>query len=256
MAKGKLWSREEMILALALYFKIPYGRMNDTTPEIMALANLINRSPNSVAIRLGNFAACDPYIIASGRKGMPGSEKVCKPFWDEFVDNREGLFYEEQRIIAKLADKPIEKVLNLKEEDFIGKEKHTVVKVRINQQAFRSMILSNYQNTCAISGIDIREILVASHIVPWADDVSNRLNPENGICLSPLYDRLFDRGLITVDENYCVRLSYELKQRSERDYYGQFLAPIDNLRLMLPIEHWPDKNFLKYHCENIFAPHN
>ncbi|MGM9813258.1 MAG: hypothetical protein ACI30V_10525 [Muribaculaceae bacterium] len=64
-----------MILALALYFKIPFGRMNDTTPEVAALANLIRRSPNSVAIRIGNYAACDPYILATGRKGMPGSEK-------------------------------------------------------------------------------------------------------------------------------------------------------------------------------------
>lgn len=256
MAKGRLWTRDEMILALALYFKIPFGRMNDTTPEVEALAELMGRSPNSVAIRLGNFAACDPYIIASGRKGMPGSERVCKPYWDEFANNRETLFFEEQRILSQLHNVPIEKALDLKESDFEGKEKQAIVKVRINQQAFRNMILANYQNMCAISGIDIREILVASHIVPWAEDALNRLNPENGICLSPLYDKLFDKGLITIDDDYRVKLSYELKQRSNREYFNEFFASIDNLRLTLPIEHCPDKAFLKYHYENIFAPHN
>ena len=256
MPRGRLWTRDEMILALALYFKIPFGRMNDTTPEVAALANLIRRSPNSVAIRLGNYAACDPYILATGRKGMPGSEKVCKPFWDEFVNDKEGLFFEEQRILSKLNNVTIENALNLKECDFEGKERQAVVKVRINQQAFRKMVLLNYQNTCAISGIDISEVLIASHIVPWAVDEKNRLNPENGICLSPLYDRLFDKGLITVDEDYRVCLSYELKQRCEKEYYSKFFASIENNRLILPIEHCPDKMLLKYHYENIFAPHN
>ena len=187
---------------------------------------------------------------------MPGSEKVCKPYWDEFVNDKEGLFFEEQRILSELNNVTIENALDLKECDFEGKERQAVVKVRINQQAFRKMVLLNYQNTCAISGIDISEVLIASHIVPWAVDEKNRLNPENGICLSPLYDRLFDKGLITVDEDYRVCLSYELKQRCEKEYYSKFFASIENNRLILPIEHCPDKMLLKYHYENIFAPHN
>lgn len=256
MAKGRLWTRDEMILALALYFKIPFGRMNDTTPEVVTLANTIKRSANSVAMRLGNYAACDPYILATGRKGMQGSERVCKPYWDEFVNDKESLFFEEQRILSEMKNVTIEKALDLKEYDFEGKERQTVVKVRINQQAFRKMVLSNYQNMCAISGIDICEILIASHIVPWAVDANNRLNPENGICLSPLYDRLFDKGLITVDEDYRVCLSYELKQRCEKEYFSKFFASIENKSLLLPIEHCPDKMLLKYHYDNIFTPHN
>ena len=88
MARGRLWTREELILALSVYNQIPFGRMNDTTPEVIELANLIHRSPNTVAIRLGNFAACDPYILNSGRKGMPGGAKTCKPIWDDFYGKR------------------------------------------------------------------------------------------------------------------------------------------------------------------------
>jgi putative restriction endonuclease len=42
------------------------------------------------------------------------------------------------------------------------------------------MILANYSTKCAITGIDIPELL-ASHIVPWSINENERLNPENGI---------------------------------------------------------------------------
>ena len=53
----KLWTREEMILAFNLYLKLPFGKLHTRTPEIQELANLIDRSVNSVALRLVNFAA-------------------------------------------------------------------------------------------------------------------------------------------------------------------------------------------------------
>ena len=81
----RLWTRDEMILTLALYFQLPFGRLNHTTPEVRELAKLMNRTENAVALRLVNFAACDPYIINSGRRGMPGGLSVCMPYWDEFA---------------------------------------------------------------------------------------------------------------------------------------------------------------------------
>ena len=78
MAK-RLWTRDEMILTLALYFQLPFGRLNHTTAEVRDLAKLINSTENAVALRLVNFAACDPYIINSGRTGMPGVQSVVRP---------------------------------------------------------------------------------------------------------------------------------------------------------------------------------
>lgn len=81
------------------------------------------------------------------------------------------------------------------------------------------MVPGNYENKCAITGIDIPEVLVASHIVPWFHDEHNRLNPSNEICLSPLYDKLFDRGLIGQRAEYSIVISKELKDNSDKDYY-------------------------------------
>jgi putative restriction endonuclease len=72
----------------------------------------------------------------------------------------------------------------------MGEERIREVKTRVNQSVFRQIVMSNYACKCAITGIDVPEFLVASHILPWSKSVDERLNPENGICLSSLYESL------------------------------------------------------------------
>lgn len=256
MSRKNIWSREELIVTLALYYQLPFGRLNQRTPEVMELAKLIGRTNSSVAIRLTNFAACDPYIINSGRHGMVAGIKVCKPIWDEYCNDHERLFFEAEIIKAKMRQQSIEQALGIQDTNLQGKVRESIVKQRVNQNVFRTMILNNYNNTCAITGINIPTLLIASHIVPWADDEKNRLNPENGICLSPLYDRAFDKGYIGVDDGYRVILSKELKEYSKNDYYKIHFADVENRKIILPEEHKPDVRFLEYHFNNIFAQHN
>jgi len=251
---NRLWTRDELILTLSLYFQLPFGRLNHTTPEVRALARLLGRTENSAAIRLVNFAACDPYIINSGRKGMTAGKKVCLPIWDEFADDKERLFSEAQRIKAALLHKPIEETLNITEKDLEGKERAAVIKQRVNQSVFRSMILSNYEDRCAISGMNIPELLVAGHIIPWADSTpQQRLNPENGICLSALYDKAFDKGLITISpDDYTIRLSSALREYETQEYFDKHFGYISGMKMIMPIEHKPNRDFLAYHRDNIF----
>ncbi len=86
--RANLWTREELILAFNLYLKLPFGRINTSTPEVIELAQLLGRSVNSIAIRLSNFASCDPYHQNRGVKGMVGGLKQCQPIWDEFSARR------------------------------------------------------------------------------------------------------------------------------------------------------------------------
>ena len=165
----RLWTREELILTLSVYFQLPFGRLNRTTKEVKDLAKLIGRSDNSAALRLVNFAACDPYITESGRTGMPAGLPICKPIWDEYSGDKERLFIEAEKIKADILNKPITEVLQLSAKELYGKEKEAVIKQRVNQSAFRTMILYNYEERCAITGINIPELLVASHIIPWVE---------------------------------------------------------------------------------------
>src|SRR3989338_6080158 len=99
-------------------------------------------------------------------------------------------------------EQEIEKII-LKE----GKTREAIVKIRVNQSFFRSSVLASYDNKCCITGIQLTDLLIASHIVPWSKDEKNRLNPENGLCLNSFHDRAFDKGLITIDTDYKIKIS-------------------------------------------------
>ena len=75
----KLWTREELILTFNLYLKLPFGKFHTSNPEVINLATLTGRSVNAIAIRLSNFASCDPYHKKRGVKGMVGGLKQCQP---------------------------------------------------------------------------------------------------------------------------------------------------------------------------------
>lgn len=248
------WTREELILALSVYFRLPFGRLNRTTPEVKELARLIGRTDNSAALRLVNFAACDPYITESGRTGMPAGKAVCEPIWNEFANDKERLFIEAQRIKAQLQNKSIEDSLNIMPTELEGKEREAVIRQRVNQSAFRSMILSNYEGRCAITGINIPELLIASHIIPWSESTPQQsLSPENGICLSALYDKAFDKGLITVSpDDYKIRLSSALLEYETQNYFDAHFRNIAGQQLIMPIEHAPNRDYLAYHRDYIF----
>lgn len=110
MLTRRLWSREELIVVLNLYFQLPFGKISHRTKEVRELADLIGRTDNSVAIRLSNFAACDPYILATGRHGMSSGVNVCKPIWNEFVNDKEILNREAERIKMTYKSRSLEKI--------------------------------------------------------------------------------------------------------------------------------------------------
>lgn len=247
-----LWTRDELIVTLALYFQLPFGRLNHGTPEVKRLAELLGRSDNSIALRLANFAACDPYILSTGRHGMAGGESICQPIWDEFANDKQKLFFEAEKIKSKLTKKPVEKILGISNSDLRGETREVIIKQRINQNVFRAMILNNYRTRCAITGIDIPELLIASHIIPWAKDEENRLNPSNGICLSALYDKAFDQGLISIDNDYKILLSKRITEFCNKDYFEIHFASINHKKIELPEEHLPNPAFLEWHRDCVF----
>lgn len=137
-----------------------------------------------------------------------------------------------------------------------GEDKISLTKQRKGQDYFRRMILANYGGRCALTGIDIPQLLLASHIMPWADKShkKDRLNPCNGICLSALYDKAFDQGLITISpDNYSVILSSALQENEIKAYYDKHFGCIKGQKLTLPTENLPSREFLAYHRDKVFV---
>lgn len=251
----RLWTREELILALNLYLKLPFGKLHHGNPEIIHLAKILDRTSNSIAMRLSNFASVDPFHQGRGIKGLMGGIKQVQPIWDEFIGNKEELLFESEKILADLEKQTIEsKFAGILSgtENLKGETKIREVKTRVNQNVFRQIVLANYSGKCAITGIDIPELLIASHIIPWSVNEQERLNPENGICLSPLYDRAFDKGLIGIDEGYKVILSPEVKERFTKSFYYDCFGKFEGKQIHLPLKYLPKKEFLGWHSKNLF----
>jgi hypothetical protein len=86
------------------------------------------------------------------------------------------------------------------------------VTTRVGQGAYRKRIIHRWEYECAVTKFDKLDILVASHIVPWAQaNDFERLDVDNGILLSPVYDALFDRQLVTFENSGGIVLSTKIE---------------------------------------------
>jgi hypothetical protein len=100
-------------------------------------------------------------------------------------------------------------VVNIQKDKILEKtEKEAIIKARIGQGSYREKLLNKYHRSCIMTHINIPQVLVASHIKPWAIcNNCERVDVNNGLLLSATYDRLFDSGLITFTKDGKIKLS-------------------------------------------------
>jgi len=249
---GEDWTHDELILAFALYSEIPFGKIHMGNPKVLELARLLGRTPGSVSMKLSNFARLDPALQARGIVGLRRGAKGEKEIWDEFRERPEALAFESQQLLAARLGKKVEDVAQIRTDDLPpeGIERETLMKVRVNQSFFRRRILSAYEFQCCVTGLAVRELLVASHIVPWSEDPANRLNTRNGLCLNPLHDRAFDRRLMWIDPDFRVRFSPRLSDAASEKPSLDWLLSFEGRLLRLPKNFAPDPGLLCRHAES------
>lgn len=253
MAKSNNWTREETIVAFNVYCKIPFKSSSKTNPTIIKYANIIGRSPSALNMKVGNFGRLDPELRRRGIVGLGNGSKLDEIIWNEFNGNWERLAFESELLIAQFQNKTIEETIEFEFENLPqGKERETLIKVRVNQSFFRSTILSSYNQKCCITGLSIPDFLVSSHIIPWKKDEVNRLNPHNGLCLNSIHDKAFDRGFITITPDFKIKISEYFKDYSTEDAVLDFFVKYENQPINLPDRFLPSKDFLDYHFNNIF----
>lgn len=257
MATG-LWTKEQVKLAFHLYCQVPYGRIHGRNPEIIALANEIGRTSDAVAMKMLNIASIDPAITGTGRAGLGNASGLDRAVWDEFHSDWERLAVECQLLRQQRDDHAVEEVEaieateDLSAEDFVGESRQILTMQRIKQHFFRRAVLSSYRGRCCMSGLTESRLLIASHIVPWSRDKVNRLNPRNGLCLSAIHDRAFDKGLISLADDFAVILSEGLK-RSDDVFVREVLLPLDKKVIELPERFAPKPEFVAWHRNSVFV---
>jgi len=201
--KKNLWTRNELILTFNLYYKIPFNKINKSNQDIVNLANAIDRMSSAIAWKLVNFASLNPKIKGKGLSGAKNTSKLDIKIFNEFINNWNELSIESEILYNQIRPKGIVfQEINKKE----GIDKQAEVKTRINQNFFRSTVLSSYNNQSCITGLNKPDLLITSHIIPWSKDEKNRTNPQNGLYLNALHDKAFDRGFIGIDKKYKIKI--------------------------------------------------
>ena len=252
------WTKEQLKLAFHLYCQLPFGKLHSKNPDIVELATLIGRTPAAVAMKLVNFASLDPVITNSGRTGLNNASAMDREIWEEFHADWEGLASEcsalNQQLRQEHGQSEISE-LDIAEqeelEDYSGETRQALTAQRVKQHFFRRAVLSSYQERCCMSGLSEPRLLIASHIVPWAKDRNNRLNPRNGLCLSAIHDRAFDKGLIALSDDFKVILAESLKRRNDLFARDVFL-PLEGKPIELPERFSPNPEFIARHRAEIF----
>ena len=196
------WMRENSTLSDSSVYK--YTRAVNTISNEMKEKHVITESLLAMsALQLDIFVPMilhDPDFITKNRTGNNMYSNALKQYrlfrnveTEEIVDHDE-------------VTSVIEDYANLKET-----ERDAVVKSRIGQGLFRKELIKKYNSSCIITGINEKKLLIASHIKPWAVcSNAERLSVENGLLLSPTFDKLFDCGLISFTDLGKILISSQL----------------------------------------------
>ncbi len=256
MANSKLWTKEQIKIAFHLYCQIPFGKIDSRNKEVIALAKVIGRTSSAVAMKMLNIASLDPAITSTGRVGLGNASALDRDVWTEFHSDWEKLAVESQLLRQKL-DEEMPKDFEVESdllipEDFTGETRQVITTQRIKQHFFRRAVLSSYRSRCCMSGMSEPKLLIASHIVPWSKDKANRLNPSNGLCLSAIHDRAFDKGLITLSNDFTIIISEQVQKRNDT-FMKEVFLPLNGKKIEFPERFTPDITFVAWHRDTLFV---
>ena len=260
------WSREETMMAFALYMILEPRECDDKGFDVQRLAAAIHRTPNSVALKIWNIAAHDANRQARGRVGMQHGSKLDVEIWewytaegDEFLSQCLTLLHQALLSVDSSTMKSAPDRLSsvesasqlLVSENPKGAERLTLTVQRVNQCYFRNSLMTNYSGRCCMTGITVPRLLIASHIKPWAVSTPmEKTAASNGLLLNALHDRAFDQGFITLDDDYRIVVSHGAVRHTESN--DKWLYALEGQRIHLPHANPPSHEFLEYHHKHVF----
>lgn len=222
------WTHNEVLIVLALYMSRPFGVLRSTHPDVQTIAKILDRTPGAVSRKIGNLGSIDPSLPASGLEHIA---KVDQEVWDQYVGNDVGMlradsvFMEANQTAASIfgAD------LSFLAQDAQPVETERIVekKERLAAGFFRSAVLSNFDCSCAITGLKTPQLLEAAHILSWAEHENLRLVLSNGLSLCTLLHRAYDANLIGIDSDKRLHVSKRLIADAKATPFESFFRDVN-----------------------------
>lgn len=210
MINNPKWTRDELILALDLYFNHSPSKLNPKSPNIIKLSDILNalpihpqkseyekfRNPNGVYMKLCNFLRFDP---THKGKGLKGGGKMEENVWDEFHNNREKLSAVAKAIIqnAESVPRPSHAESIDPEEEFsegqiltkLHKIKERSPTLAKNKK--KAVLKEKGKLSCEVCGFDFEEVYgqlgkgfaECHHIKPIAELKGNEMTKQCDLCI-------------------------------------------------------------------------
>lgn len=267
-----IWTRRETLAALALYLNPPDGRKNwdKTDDKILRLARLLGRTPAAICFKAANFKSCDPNRVGAG---FSHHSRLDQDVMFEYANDPDGILDESFDALSsygmsfslkeenqKVSDSSSGTGLSIEYDALsdshtpLGGDVIRLAKQRVNHEYFRRNLFAIYKGRCCLTGVSLKPMLVASHIKPWKVSTSvEKTASSNGILLNAFHDKAFDKGLITIDRDYCIRVSPTVPHSEAHD---RWLYSYEGQRIELPDDSsrvtWPGADFIDYHNDVIF----
>ena len=223
------WTDEEMILTLYIYLTHNPEELHKYSTFLIDFCNRLNiytgndRTTSSIEMRISNYKSVDPNYH---KVGLANGGKSVKEFWDKYHDKMD--------FMANLYDKFVnntfksiseDSVLELNEieksysdENVDNKDSYieSVINIRNGaiQRVFRDNLIIEFNQKCALCGINQKGLLISSHILPYSKCKikEDMINHNNGLLLCPNHDALFDKKLISFDSDGNIIISPEIDE--------------------------------------------
>lgn len=236
------------MLALNLYFKLPFGQQHSDNPKIRKVAERLDRTAGSVNMKLNNFAAIDPDL---DREGLQNYSEKDKDIWDEYWENLDELASVSETLYEEIMDEtpgqhPSPEQSPGDEAEY-GTEEKTLATQRKGQKFFRDIILTHYEHQCAVCRLQQPSLLDAAHIIDWSttEDRNLRVNPRNGILLCAIHHRAFDNNALIIEpDSYTIQLSDILQEENTPGAQALF-HQFEGTKIFLPERFKPKKAYLE-----------
>ncbi|MGE4212069.1 MAG: HNH endonuclease [Candidatus Methanomethylophilaceae archaeon] len=251
---GQRWTEEEVTLALGLYLQISFNKIDKNGKDVIELARMLDRTPSSVTYKMYNLAFFDPAVKKDGKKTFDHHSKIDEAVWNKYCSRPHELAPDCEKIIDKYCSERTD-CKPLFSDYVLGGEIHIETKARMNQNIFRRRVLTEYNETCCVTGIHSSEFLIASHIKPWKDSSDvEKIDHRNGLCLNPLHDKAFDKGLMTIDPKYhTVIYVDDIEEMMPRQIYNDYFGRYENKTISEPEHDCPNRDYIEFHNKHVFT---
>ncbi|OLS40786.1 HNH endonuclease [Bacillus sp. MRMR6] len=143
----------------------------------------------------------------------------------------------------------VETIQELQRQHYFVDDHFGQQKKRVGQPVFSEQVKKNYGYACAITKIQTKSFLIGSHIIPWSERKDTRLDPQNGICLSVLLDKAFDKGYITITPDYFIKVSTKI---NDDPALAAELSKYHLQKMKVPKYQPPKREYLEWHNEVVF----